>query len=203
MSVKVDNFDRIRPMLEFDDAHYYHIELIVRKKDFPEGLCQDDHKVAGSYYVSSMAHFNAIEEEIKTLCRMYNARAYINLNRKSLKQTSIILMHELLKMMENDEYRRLFSKLNSAAGLCKGDKDTRTFLVDVDTADDAAFLDVLDAVIECGGEQVAVLPTPSGGTHVITTPFDVAEFGDITARLKDVVEIKHNCPTVLYYGGQA
>lgn len=46
--------------------------------------------------------------------------------------------------------------------------------------------------------------TPSGGVHLITAPFDVKKFTDSLYEhgCADLVEIKHNCHTVLYYGGQ-
>ena len=200
-----DNIAAIREFLVSTDRFmpgcYFFIELIVRKKDFPEGECGHDHQICATYFVSSPEKFDAVIPEIKALCHLHNARAYINLNRKSMFRTSYILMHELLEVIENGCHSTVFSRMTSAAGKCPGEKTGKTFLVDVDTDDEDVFNCVYSGVLACAGTVHAQLRTPSGGWHLVTSPFNTKQFMELVAEHKDVVELKHNSPTVLYYGG--
>jgi hypothetical protein len=198
----VDNFKAVRDLLKFDsDDDYYFIEILQRKKDFAEGSDVHDHTTFYEFYVASIEKFDKLEKEIKMLCKMLNARAYINLNKKSKKKTAMLLMRECLDMIENENFNRVFSKTASAAGQCKGTKDCRKFLLDVDTKDATTLETVLQLIETVGPEaKHTVLPSVNG-YHVVSTPFDVQKWNDLGGKLLANVEIKHNAPTVLYYCG--
>jgi len=195
---EIDNFNQIKEILDFSsDDGYYFLELIKRRKDFPADADVKDHEVLYKYFISSKEKLEKIETEVKTLCDLLNLRAYINLNRKSKKKTTMLLMKECLSMIENDDYHKLKSRVDSAAGQCNGDKATRTFLIDVDTKNPTT-LEIVISSIENVDPNVKhfILPTVNG-YHIISTPFNVQEFNKL---VKDEnVTIKHNSPTLLYY----
>lgn len=198
----IDNFEQIKSLLEFtSDDDYYFVEIIQRKKDFPFDTDMPSQWCIKSYAVTSTEKFDKLKQQIEMLCDYYHARAYINLNKKSKKKTTVILMKECLSMIENENCNSLFSKLDSAAGQCSGEKSTRTFLLDVDTKDKGIVNYLEDVIKACNGEVKAILPTVNG-YHVISSPFNVQDFNkllDLNEKTKSILEIKHNSPTLLYF----
>lgn len=198
----VDNFKAIREHLEFrtlDD--YYFLEILHRKKDFPPEL-QDqirDHRTIATYFVDSLEKFDRIEKEVKLLCKFHNARAYFNMNRKSKKKTTMQLMNLCLNMIENDDFSKLYSKTASAAGQIQGDKQSRTFLIDVDEKSRDKIVKVLELIEAVNPDTLHFVLSSVNGYHIITTPFDVQKFNNLGGKDLQNVEIKHNSPTILYY----
>ncbi len=202
-----DNFNTIRSLLSFPDTKdiFFHIELIGRKKDNPE--LTESQKSYGSYFVTSLAMFDAIKDEIVRKCVDKKCRAYINLNPKSKKAVGFTLMHKLMTMAENDDFTNLFSLMTSAAGTVNGVKGSRTFIIDVDDCDNSvtnAVDEVKDIIDKCKRPDMAVSPyvgfvKTASGFHVITTPFDVSDFNKRKSGLKScTAEVKTNSPTLLF-----
>ena len=198
----VDNWKAIREQSSYVPGdEYYLLEILQRKKDFPPEEQGDvkDHMVLATYFVDSLEKFDRIEEEVKMLCRLHNARAYWNPSRKSKKRTAFILMKECMDMMENNDYSKIESKLTSAAGQAGGIKDQRKFLLDVDTKDEET-LDMVKSLIESVNPLCSFYIIPSvNGWHIISEPFDVQKWNDLGGKFLKNVEIKHNSPTVIYY----
>ena len=198
----IDNFNLIWKILDFkSDDDYYFIELIQRRKDFPEGSNVKSQTCVGSYMIKSRDQFENLENEIKLICRMHNARAYINPSRKSLKRTTVLLAEQLFGMMVQGDCHKLNSRLESAAGLCKPEHDAKLFVVDLDTKDNAAFQKVTNILAMLATVE-AVVPTVNG-FHFITAPFNCMDFHAecLKAKIYPVPEIKHNSPTLLFYDG--
>lgn len=202
-----DNFNTIRDLLSFPDTKdiFFHIELIGRKKDNPD--LTESQKSFGSYFVTSLAMFDAIKDEIVRKCVDKKCRAYINLNPKSKKAVGFTLMHKLMTMAENDDFTNLFSLMTSAAGTVNGVKDHRTFIIDIDDCDNTSFaaLDEVKSIInDCRRADMTVNPyvgfvKTASGFHMITTPFDVSDFNKKKSVLKHcTAEVKTNSPTLLF-----
>ena len=198
----IDNFAQIEELLDFtSEDDYYFLEVIQRKKDFPFETALPSQWCIKTYAITSKDMLEKVKHQVELLCDHYHARAYINLNKKSKKKTTMILMKECLSMLENESCNKLFSKLDSAAGQCTGDKKTRTFLLDIDSKDEKILAWMKDTIKSLSGEVKAVIPTVNG-YHVISTPFNVQEFNKhlgLNEETKSIVEIKHNCPTLLYF----
>jgi len=202
--MKVDNFSIAREWMDFSgDGEFYFLEVLQRKKDFPESEREAvrDHRVLACWLVDSIEKLDRIEEEVKALCQLKNARAYLNVCKKAKKSAALQLMRECVSMIENEEYRGLEGKLASAAGKCSAVKGFKKFLIDVDTRDLETLKEVRRLVEEAGpGAKVTVFPSPSGW-HFVTDPFDVQKFNELGGSKLENVEVKHNASTVLYYLG--
>ena len=85
MEKAIDNFELIKPLLEFEqeDDEYYVIFILKRRKDNPE--MKDNLKIIKEYYISSVDYLESKKEEIIKLCEIFNARAVINLNKRVIK----------------------------------------------------------------------------------------------------------------------
>lgn len=201
----IDNFKIVRDqILDFrSNDDYYFVELIQRRKDFPEGSNVKSQTCVGIYMIKSQDQFDNLEDEIKMICRMHNARAYINPSRKSLKRTTVLLAEQLFGMITQGDCHKLNSRLESAAGLCKPEGDAKLFVVDLDTKDNVTFQKVENILASYDGHVVkAVVPTVNG-FHFITAPFNCMDFhaACLKAKIDPVPEIKHNSPTLLFYDG--
>lgn len=198
----INNFNLIWKMLDFkSDDDYYFIELIQRRKDFPEGSNVKSQTCVGTYMIKSRDQFENLENEIKLICRMHNARAYINPSRKSLKKTTVLLAEQLFGMIVQGDCHKLNSRLASAAGLCKPESDAKLFVVDLDTKDNNVFQKV-ENILASRVDIKAVVPTVNG-VHFITAPFNCMDFHAecLKSKIDPVPEIKHNSPTLLFYDG--
>ena len=75
------------------EDEFYMLQIIHRVKDGHTKYEPQDQKsneqVIKTYYVSCPEYLDRKMEEIKDLCRMFNARAMFNLNRKSWKQVGL------------------------------------------------------------------------------------------------------------------
>ena len=67
-------------MFESSDDFYF-LQILKRKKEHPD--LGSNSITVHTYYVNSLEHFKNIEKEVINLCEFHNARAYINLNKRS------------------------------------------------------------------------------------------------------------------------
>ena len=201
MNTLIDNFNEVEKLLDFSSPdEFYFLEIIRRRKDF--STPNEDilgQQVLATYCVKNLEQLQRLKNEIITLCEFHHARAYINLNPKSMKKTGILMMNKLLKMVENDDFHKINACFASAAGECNGIKDRKRFVIDIDSSDESVKTEILDVIHSLNVEIISVLPTPNG-CHIIAKPFDCLKFmSAIPQKFEDIVEIKHNSPTVLYF----
>lgn len=179
------------------EGEFYTIQILKRGKD--EG--GKGVKTLKTYYASSYEYLERKMDEIIELCDRKNARAYINLNKKSWKQVSLKSLTILANSIANESYRDLLSLVDSACGQTGACDKFATWLVDIDTTD-TSYVDHIEEIIKsvngCEGERIILRVPTAHGWHLITRPFMVAQFKDI---YKQQIDIHKNSPTLLYYGG--
>lgn len=138
----VDNFSIIRKMLRFDnDGECYYVQLLRRAADDPKPDGKPDPAYHGNmhsrsikdYFIHSLEHFDMVEGEIKKLCKMFNVRAYIRLNRRSFKKIALqMLKHIAEQASSGGTYSSPHHLVSSAAGTVH-DEPNKTWLVDLDS----------------------------------------------------------------------
>lgn len=194
----IDNFEQIKKLIKCDDDEFYLMQIIQRGKDQTDGVKYMKRTIR-SYYVSSPDYLDIKREDIVTLCEKYNARAYINLNKKSKRQVCLKSLENLAHMVATDNYNGIFSLIDGSCGQTGACDGNKTWIVDVDTKDEEELKDVMDVIIRCEPFDVEkiidVIPTVSG-YHVLTRPFNKMRFRDY---YNDTIEIHDNNPTLLYY----
>ena len=81
----IDNIKEIKELLNFSDKNdFYMLYVFKRKKDQPEGE-RDNHqsvRTIKTYCIDSIEHLDKRYDEIKQLCEMFKARAYIHVQNK-------------------------------------------------------------------------------------------------------------------------
>ena len=187
------------------------VYVLKRKKDQPEGE-RDNHqsvRTIKSYCVESIEYLEKRYDEIKQLCEMFKARAYIHVKKQNHKDVSLEMMVSLAEKIRNGQnnQKNLF---DSVVGQLKTYE--KRWVVDVDDVKPFSPLMMWHIEYECkpitvrkfdevgipigyevGPKIEAAIPTKNGH-HLITKRFDVMEF---KKKYPDI-DIKKKNPTLLY-----
>lgn len=208
----IDNIELIKPLLNFDkEGDFYMLYVFKRKKDQPEGE-RDNHqsvRTIKSYCVTSIVYLDMRYEEIKMLCEVFKARAYVHIQKQNHNDVSLEMLMSLAQRLVNKQnnQKNLF---DSVVGQMKTLE--KRWVVDVDQKEISP---LMIAHIEYGckpftevefdevgmpiGHKVVpkietIIPTKNGH-HLITKRFDVMAFKE---KYPDI-DIQKKNPTLLYY----
>ena len=197
-----NNFNLIRPMLDFPSPDtYYFLQILKRRKDNPD--LGKDMKVIGDYFIYSMDQFNRMEDEIIQTCVAHNARAYFRINKRSSKKTAMQMLKRVTDLIISENYKAVKNAFSSVSGEFHGDNDKK-WIVDIDNVSIDAFnhskeqIEIRELVynlqLETGREpMMKFIPTKSG-IHIITRPFNLQKFKEKYPE----VDVHKDNPTILY-----
>jgi len=192
----IDNIKEIKELLNFSDKNdFYMLYVFKRKKDQPEGE-RDNHqsvRTIKTYCIESIEHLDKRYDEIKQLCEMFKARAYIHVQKQNHNDVSLEMMMSLAERIKNGvkNQKGLF---DSVVGQIKTQE--KRWIVDVDTTDQKFLIKILndlDDIQPVGNKVEKVIPTKNG-FHIITGKFNVLEF----KKLYPDVDIQKKNPTLLF-----
>ena len=193
----INNIELIKPLLNFEDEDdFYMLYVFKRKKDQPEGE-RDNHqsvRTIRSYCISSIEQLERKYDEIKMLCEMFKARAYIHIQKQNHKDVSLDMLVDLAQRIKSGQHKQQ-NLFDSIVGQMKTLE--KRWIVDVDTKDKIAFqriIDITDNIRPIGNKIETIIPTKNG-FHFITKKFDVMEF----KKQYPDVDIQKKNPTLLYY----
>ena len=198
--MRVDNFDLIKNHIHTSDdgGEFYMVQIMRRSKDQKGYEGKHTQSVIKSYFVSSPEYLEKKREEIVRLCEEFNARAYINLNKKSYKQVSLKALEILAGKIAHEDYGGIKSLFESACGQTGSCDGLKTWIVDFDSKD----LDELDRIkniidsIDPKGVDKIVETVPTRhGYHLISRPFNKKAFYEMYNMS---IDIHDNNPTCLY-----
>jgi len=192
----INNLELIKPLLNFSEqGDFYMLYVFKRKKDQPEGE-RDNHqsvRTIKTYCVDSIEYLEKRYDEIKQLCEMFKARAYIHVQKQNHKDVSLNMLATLAERIRDgvSNQKGLF---DSVVGQIKT-KEKR-WIVDVDTQDIQELRNIQVTINRCkpeGPKIKFIIPTKNG-YHLITDKFDVKTFSE---QYPEVTIQKKN-PTLLY-----
>lgn len=194
----INNFNKIKELLDFSnpDDFFYMIQIYQRRKENP-GL-RTNNRLIKTYYFHKPEDLEGLIPSIIEYCSLFNARAYISLNKKN--QSKVILRLNLLLaeymsrgVNSPNTLKGIFDK---AAALTNSSED-KVWIVDVDTENMNELSEVLSYIskLQEGSKSkiITTLKTPNG-FHIVTNPFRVDLFKE-----KYKHEIKKQANTLLYY----
>ena len=192
----IDNIKEIKELLNFSDKNdFYMLYVFKRKKDQPEGE-RDNHqsvRTIKTYCIDSIEHLDKRYDEIKQLCEMFKARAYIHVQKQNHNDVSLDMLALLAERIKNGvkNQKGLF---DSVVGQIKTQE--KRWIVDIDTKDFKTLVkvgDFIDNLRPIGNKVITTIPTKNG-FHLITERFDVKTFSE---KYPDV-DIQKKNPTLLY-----
>lgn len=208
----IDNFDIVEPLLKWrSDDDFYFIQVIQRKKDHKDGTrvngTNNNSRLIKAYYVRSLESLQFYKPEIIELCKVFNARAGINLNRRSFKKTQLKFLKKIVDQLENGMECKGYKAYSSVVGASHNDNEKK-WIVDVDEEELSFIPEIRQALTGCQpnlGEDKVIAKIPSKtGVHLITSPFNRKDFPNLLNELTEPYQIQlslaiqTNNPTNLY-----
>lgn len=208
----IDNIELIKPLLNFTEkGDFYMLYVFKRKKDQPEGE-RDNHqsvRTIKTYCVDSIEYLEKRYDEIKQLCEMFKARAYIHVQKQNHKDVSLNML-SLLAERIRDGVSNQKGLFDSVVGQIKTQE--KRWIIDVDghhipspimmsyieykcapitevSFDEAGFPNGYNV----GPKIESIIPTKNGH-HLITKKFDVKKF---RSQYPDI-DIQKKNPTLLF-----
>lgn len=198
----VNNFDIIKPQLKWNNSdQYYFLQVLQRKKDAAPGMkvngTNNNSRLIKAYYVKSLEYLEFIEPEVIELCKIFNARAGINLNRRSFEKTALQNLKLVTDNLINKNFDKVYKTYSSAAGKFSHDNNKK-WIIDIDK-EEIPLLDEIKGfliVVEpYNVENKVVCQIPSKtGLHLITSPFNLQKFKEAFPG----IDVQKNNPTNLY-----
>lgn len=193
----IDNINLIKPLLNFEkQGDFYMLYVLKRKKDQPEGEKDNYQSVRTikSYCIESIDHLDRRYDEIKQLCELFKARAYIHVQKQNHFDVSLEMMVTLAQKIRDDQHNQK-NLFDSVVGQLKTLE--KRWVVDIDNKDEIIREDIrafINGLRPEGYKCICEIPTKNG-YHLITKRFDVMEF----KKQYPNVDIQRKNPTLLYY----
>lgn len=193
MSRSVDNFSLLKdlyeehPKAECQD-HFLFGQIMARKKDGAKYV-KSNNRIIKDVVFRTPEDFYDKKDEIIELCKLFNARAYVNPNPRSYKDVCIEMSGLCLDYIRKGSEVACRSSFSTVCGRIK--TKGGLWIVDVD---DLKTFEQVSSLIP-NKFQFAV-PTVNG-SHILTHGFDSRELKEKFPE----VDIHRNNPTLLYYGG--
>jgi hypothetical protein len=200
----IDNLNIIKTLLNFEkEGDFYMLYVFKRKKDQPEGE-RDNHqsvRTIKTYCVNSVEYLEKRYDEIKQLCEMFNARAYIHVQKQNHSDVSLDMMMSLAERIKNGVHNQK-GLFDSVVGQIKTNE--KRWVIDIDNVSidsfnhDSHYVSMREFInelqLEAKKEQGMTFVKTKSGIHIITQPFNVMKFKE---RYPDI-DIQKKNPTVLY-----
>jgi hypothetical protein len=201
----IDNINIIKPLLNFEEkGDFYMLYVFKRKKDQPEGE-RDNHqsvRTIKTYCIESVDHLERRYDEVRQLCEMFKARAYIHVQKQNHRDVSLDMLSSLAERIKNgvQNQKGLF---DSVVGQIKTQE--KRWIIDIDNVSMDGFNHdpyqvsmreyINELQKEAGKDQGMTFIKTRSGFHIITQPFNVMKFKE---RYPEV-DIQKKNPTLLYY----
>ncbi len=199
----IDNIELIKPLLNFDEeGDFYMLYVFKRKKDQTTDKANHQSvRTIKTYCVESVEYLEYRYEEIKQLCEMFRARAYIHIQKQNHFDVSLEMMVTLAQKIRDEQHNQK-NLFDSVVGQLKTRE--KRWVVDIDSESIHVrnmMINIIESVkpTENGTKIDAIIPTKSG-VHLITKRFDVMDFTkQVNERGEEVPDIQKKNPTLLYY----
>ena len=200
----IDNFNIVASWFDnlSDQGDFFFVQVMQRNKE--KNNVSSSGYVIKDYHFFDKETFLSKKEEITTLCKTFNARAYFWVNPRNCKEVQYEIIREALEAIELGTHK-LFKCVSRALGRKRCNKYKSKWILDFDTKDWSLINKYLDLVRKCRPNVNKILyyvPTVNG-IHVITLGFDLEQFKQELAIAKlDNIDIHKDNPTILYYSNE-
>jgi hypothetical protein len=192
----IDNLELIKTLLNFENkGDFYMLYIFKRKKD--QTTDKSNHQSARTiktYCVDSIEYLEKRYDEIKQLCEMFKARAYIHIQKQNHNDVALEMIPAIVKRIQSGQINQKHV-FDSVVGQLKTYE--KRWIVDVDTKDEQEVNTIkftINQLCRPFGDKIwETIPTKSG-YHLITDRFDVMQF---KTSYPDI-DIQRKNPTLLY-----
>lgn len=201
--MEVNNFKQISSFIKYmrlSEGEFYFVQILIRGKDghTEKGINGDNkNRLIKLYTIRSAEELLEKENEIISICKAVNARAYIHLTKRNFKQVADKVL-ELLPTVYLSNPMGLRNIYSSACG--KSFVKNKFYLIDLDDDDVNKVDEIENFLSTCepidieNPKVITAIPTVHG-KHLITYPFNVNKF----KNRYPTINVHKNNPTLLYY----
>lgn len=191
----INNLDDILKLIDFPEGYFYHLQIIKRKKEHKD--LGSNSTVVKTYYVSSEEYLRRKMPEIIALSDFHNARACINLNKRSYEKIAYHMMRKVCDQIMNKDFKSVGKAYESVCGTYS-DESNKKWIVDFDDTDINLLNTIANAINSCEPHDVVdkiygSLNTKNG-IHLITHPFRLDQF----KVLHPAIDVHKDNPTIIY-----
>lgn len=205
--VKIDNFDKVSKLMEYNsDDDFYFVQIIKRYKDNPYGDKSMGNYRGGAWYlkswrIKSVDELTKLKPVIIQWCEDNNARAYITVNNRSMKDTD----NQIIKVrsgLNNRDPRYIHADDIVAAQPRPIEGDPRShknwagkrlkFFIDIDPEGMSKYVarllfrDVKETLKSLNMQPIEEYETPSGGLHLVLPNREDPNFPLLLKKLKEI-----------------
>jgi len=167
MTKILDNFDLILDFLEFpNEDTFYYLQILQREGKFK-------HRQRYSTLLSRDKKLDI--DEIKYLCRIFTARAYISVIPRSLRKFTLELSKEVIDRVAHNAFITSTLRLPDSVALSQQTICSKSSLWMFDVDDPNLKDIILEECIKSGIEVKLIVPSFSG-CHIIVKPFNPKDF---------------------------
>jgi hypothetical protein len=195
----INNYDKIIPLLNFEEGGgdtFYHLQILKRKKEHKD-LGSNSYCVK-TYYIRSIEYLEKRMPEIIALCDFHNARACINLNRRSFEKMAFHMMRKICDQIMNHDFRSVYKAYESVCGTYSSETEKK-WIIDFDEKDltklEVIRTDIKNCEPNPGVDKTYAVLETKNGWHLITSPFRIDEFRKIYSAEP---EIHKDNPAIIY-----
>ena len=130
----IDNIELIKPLLNFEnEGEFYMLYIFKRKKDQTTDRANHQSvRTIKSYCIESIEHLESRYEEIKQLCEMFKARAYIHVQKQNHKDVAMNMITEIVQRIQSGQINQQHV-FDSVVGQIK--RQEQRWIVDIDEPD--------------------------------------------------------------------
>lgn len=192
----INNIDIILPLLNFESEDtFYHLQIIKRKKEHRE--LGSNSMIVKTYYIKSTEHLTNVLPEIIAISDFHNARACINLSRRSFEKVAYQMLMKITGQIMNKDFKSVRKAYESVCGMHSAESEKK-WIIDIDVKDEKLISIIANTIKNCEPDRrqskvIATIPTKNG-IHLITSPFNIAEFREFHSD----IEVHKDNPTILY-----
>jgi hypothetical protein len=203
---KIDNFKLIEDCINLhpleSSDEFYFVQIIRRKKDGNENVSNNKKDNLISHFLIDISkNLSYYEEKIKLMCETFNARAYINVNKRSYIKASKLTLTKSISDFTEGNYKAISRNFLHACGSSESIINKNIWILDVDNRFDSYenYLEILESLLKDNFQFIKIIPTVNG-YHILTPPFYKMKFWGLCYTNKIVQpEIKVNSSTLLYF----
>jgi hypothetical protein len=167
----IDNLKQLLPLLIFEsEDDFYWLQVIVRGKD--SKLTSADNRYIKNYHIKSIEQLYKVYPEVQTLCDVFGARAYIHLNKRSFRKTSLKTLALIAQDIESNNFECVKRAYDSSCGRHHNARDKK-WLLDIDNFDVIWLRQFMEELETLPNYKLYTAYPTQSGMHLICSPFDM------------------------------
>lgn len=199
----IDNLSQVKKLLSFEKTgEFYMLYVFKRKKDQTTDKANHQSvRTIKTYCIESIEQLENRYDEIKQLCEMFKARAYIHVQKQNHKDVSLNMMVALAERIRNGQVNQK-NLFDSVVGQLKTYE--KLWIVDIDEVSIDSFnhdpkqIEIREYInelhMEAGQKQDMTFIRTRAGFHIIAAPFNLQKF----KQRYPEIDVQKKNPTLLY-----